>query len=117
MIEKDKSESRKEARLPIEVGTTIEVGNNGQLYRAATVDMSASGVLLEFDEADSMAVGDLVTCDFIVNHNDDQALPYWGIGNVVRVEGKYVAIRLNATGLVQLETSSAPAEGLTPATP
>jgi hypothetical protein len=41
-------------------------------------------------------VGDDLVCDFKVGHGPDVALPYWGVGRVVRVDGCSAAIDLSA---------------------
>jgi hypothetical protein len=102
-MEAEHSEKRKEPRLAIHAETTILRGRDGQTASATTVDMSASGVLLHFKEPVHLAPGDRVTCDFIVSHDPDKPLPYWGMGSIVRVNGCDVAIDLKATGLSPLE--------------
>jgi len=49
-MEPDHSKKRTEVRFLIEAGATVEVTKNGQTIRATTVNMSAGGVLLHFEE-------------------------------------------------------------------
>jgi c-di-GMP-binding flagellar brake protein YcgR len=102
----DHSEKRSEPRLPIKAGTIIEVMKNGEAMRGTTIDMSASGVLLCFAEAVELFPGDQVTCEFMVDHEPDQPLPYWGVGKVLRADGCHVAIALTAIGLTPVAPST-----------
>jgi PilZ domain-containing protein len=96
---------RREVRFVIEAGATVEVGKNGQTIHATTVNMSGGGVLLHFEESVPLAVGDQVSCEFKVEHGADSPLPYWGLGEVVRViEGCSFAIVLKAGGFSPLES-------------
>src|ERR1035437_6445018 len=113
-MEPDQSQKRREPRFPIEAGATVEVSNSGQIARATTVDISGCGVLLHFEEPVQLAVGDQVICEFEVLHDADKPLPYWGVGNVIRVEGCRAAIELKAGGLSPLETGTG---GAAPGTP
>jgi hypothetical protein len=102
-MEENPSERRKEPRFRVDAGASFEVNKNGQILRATTLDMSGSGVLLRFDGAVQLAPGDEVTCDFKLSSDADNSLPHWGIGTVVRVDGRSVAIELKAGGLCELE--------------
>jgi hypothetical protein len=105
-MEPDHSKKRTEVRFLIEAGATIEVTKNGQTIRATTVNMSAGGVLLHFEEPVELEVGDQVICEFRVSHEADESLPNWGLGNVVRVEDCRAAIKLKAGGLSPLESET-----------
>jgi len=48
------------------------VNKSGLITRATTVNMSGSGVLLHFEEAVQLALGDQVTCEFQVSHDADK---------------------------------------------
>jgi hypothetical protein len=89
---------RKETRFPVEAGATVEVRNNGRIVRATTVNGSGCGVLLEFEESVQLAISDQVSCDFSIADSAEKPLPCWGLGNVVRVEGRSVAIEFKAGG-------------------
>lgn len=91
-MDKEQSDKRREVRYLIEAGATVELNKNGQIAHATTLNVSGSGTLLRFDEPVQLAVGDEVTCDFKVSYEANQPLPYWGIGNVARVDGCCVAI-------------------------
>jgi hypothetical protein len=102
-MEPDDLGRRRERRYELAAGATVVLHTNGQAFQAKTENMSASGIFLRFEEPVQLAVGEEVTCDFYVTHKEDRPLPYWGIGNVVRVEGRKVAIELHAGGLSQAE--------------
>jgi hypothetical protein len=92
------SETRKELRFLVEAGATVEVCKSGEILHATTANMSGGGVLLDFEEPVQLAVGDRVICEFMVVHDADKPLPYWGVGNVARVENSRVAIELKGGG-------------------
>ena len=92
-------DKRRATRFLIEAGATVEVSSNGRIARATTENMSGCGILLRFKEPVQLAVGDEVTCDLQVLHADDEPLPYWGLGSVVRIDGCRVAMDLKAGGL------------------
>jgi len=90
---------RKEPRFPIEIGAAVEVNNNGRGIRATTINVSGSGVLLEFEEFKEIVqfvVGDRVFCDFNIAEQTQNPLPCWGWGKVIRVEGRYIAVEFKA---------------------
>jgi PilZ domain len=84
----------------IEAGATVKVLKSGQILYAKTVNMSGGGVLLHFDESAHLAVGDPVDCEFRVAPEYGSPLPYRGVGDVTRLEGCYVAIRLRLAASV-----------------
>ena len=102
----DPSDRRKEPRYPVEAGASVEVHGNGRITHATTIDMSGAGALLRFDEPVQLTVGDQVICEFAVSHDADRPLPYWGVGDVVRVDGCRAAISLRAAGLSPIESGS-----------
>jgi hypothetical protein len=102
-MEPDQKERRRDERFPIEAGATVEVSGGGSTMRATTIDMSGSGVLLDFAAASPLAPGDRVDCEFQVAHESGSPLPYWGVGRVVRVDGPRVAVELVAGGFAPLE--------------
>ena len=102
-MQPDQSERRREPRFPIEAGAVVEVHKNGHTARATTVDMGGFGALLQFQEPFPLAVGDRVMCEFELSHDADRPLPYWGMGHVVRVEGRRVAVDFQAGGFVPVE--------------
>lgn len=91
----------REERIPIEAEATVEFAS-GQSTHAKSMNMTSGGVLLRFDSPVSMAVGDQVTCEFVVEHDPDIPLPYWGLGKIVRIDGggSDAAVKLQATTLV-----------------
>ena len=110
-MELDRSNKRKEPRYLILAGARVEVCKSGQTLRATTANMSGCGVLVDFEEPVQVAAGDEVICEFMVVHDADKPLPYWGVGNVVRVDDCRVAIELKGGGFRPLksETDSATA--------
>ena len=101
------TEKRKDARFDLQVGAGVEFKKNGRSFRATTVNASASGVLLEFAEPTELQVGDSVYCDF--GPVDEHMLPSWVTGNVVRVEGRNVALEFTSSG--HIETVEAQRKG------
>ena len=104
--------SRREVRFVIEAGATVKVLKSGQILHAKTVNMSGGGVLLHFNEPVPLAVGDPVDCEFRVFHEPGSPLPYWGVGDVIRLEGRSVAIMLKAGGFCPLNSELDSAESL-----
>lgn len=92
------SEHRREPRIHIEAGTSVELHSNGQVVRATTVNMSGCGVLLQFAEPPPFTVGDSVTCNFKLPKEEGEPLPSWGLGTVVRLDGACAAIDFRGGG-------------------
>ena len=101
-MEPDNSEKRREPRFPIQTGATVEVQKRGEIVSATTVNISGCGVLLEFEIPTRLEVGDPVICEFAVTHDADNGLPCWGVGDVVRVDGRTVAVDFKAGALTPL---------------
>jgi hypothetical protein len=55
-MEPEYSTKRTEVRFLIEAGATVKASKYGQTIRATTVNMSAGGVLLHFEEPVQLAV-------------------------------------------------------------
>jgi hypothetical protein len=92
----DTREKRKEARFDLQVGAGVAFKKNGRTFRATTVNASGGGVLLKFEDLPELRIGDSVYCDF--GPVDRHLLPSWVTGNVVRVEGRNVALEFTSTG-------------------
>ena len=99
-------EKRRHLRFQVTAGTKVELSKNGKTVRATTIDMSASGVLLHFEEPVQLSVGDRVTCDFNVTNEVEKPLPYWGVGNVVRVLDREAAIELKSGRWSRVESET-----------
>lgn len=104
------SDLRREVCFVIEAGARVKMLKTGQILHAKTVNMSGGGVLLHFDEPVLLAVGDPVDCEFRVVPEQGSPLPYWGMGNVVRLESCCVAIVLKAGGFCPLTSENAAAD-------
>lgn len=102
----DGPERRKEPRYVIHAGAAVEVCHDGWTSKATTVDISGSGVLMEFAEPVSLAVGCEVFCQFSVSYANEQVLPYWGVGTVVRVDDRQAAVEFSAAGLTPLNNGT-----------
>jgi hypothetical protein len=101
----DHDERRREDRIPVEADASVESSDKGRTAHAKSINMSSAGVLLRFDEPVPLAVGDRVTCDFLMHHEPSLPLPYWGLGRIVRVgAGGTVAVELQSVGLRGLGT-------------
>ena len=96
----------------IEAGATVKVLKSGQILYAKTVNVSGAGVLLRFDEPAPLAVGDPVDCEFRVAPAYGSPLPFWSVGDVVRLEGCRVAIALKAGGFCPLTSEQAASDSL-----
>jgi len=68
----------------------------GEPNPAKTVNVSTGGVLLRPANPLDLAIGDEVSCDIDLHENPDKALPFWGVGTVVRLEGDRAGIELKA---------------------
>jgi hypothetical protein len=101
------SDLRREVRFVMEAGATVKVLKTGQILHAKTVNMSGGGVLLHFDEPAPLSVGDRVDCEFRVVPEQGSPLPYWGVGDVIRLEGCCVALELKAGGFCPLTSERA----------
>jgi len=89
-------------RFPVEPGTAIEVNHLGVPARANTLDISFNGILLEFDHPVTLHLGDWVTLDFVQDDPRALPLPYWGVGQIVRIEDNKVALNFDIEQLVAL---------------
>ena len=69
-------------------------------------------MLLHSKESVSLAVGDPVDCEFRVFHEPGSPLPYWGMGDVIRLEDRSVAIMLKAGGFCPLNSELDSTESL-----
>jgi len=96
----------RELRVLIEAGATVDVNKNNQTFRATTVNMSGSGVLLCFESPVELAVGDQVVGEFRLADEADDSLPYWAVGSVVRVESCRAAIIFKGGGYSRLDSET-----------
>jgi PilZ domain-containing protein len=108
---KPDSGKRVEIRFVIEAGALVQVTKNNLTFQATTVNMSGSGVLMRFAEPVQLVVGDRLDCEFKIVHDADKPLPYWSVGNVVRVEDCLVAVEFKGVGFTPLKPESRVAHG------
>jgi hypothetical protein len=101
-------EHRREPRFQIAAGTTVEMHSKGQIVSATTVNMSGCGVLLELSEAPPLALGDEVMCEFKLPQEADASLPLWGLGTVVRLDDRRIAVDLRGGIWTQASSSESP---------
>jgi PilZ domain len=94
---------RKEPRLTIEVEAAVKATNSGRTVRVTTVNASRWGVFLELEGAVQLVVGDPVFCEFDMSDQQQNPLPCWGSGNVVRVEGSCVAVEFKSAFFLKAE--------------
>ena len=87
---------RREPRFEIEIGATVKVKNHDRVVRATTVSGSGCAVLLQFKEAMRLKAGESVMCHFKASDQTRDALPYWVIGHVIRVDGNRIALDFRA---------------------
>jgi hypothetical protein len=96
--------TRKEPRLAIEVEAAVRVKDSDRTVRVTTVNASRRSVLLELKGSVQLVVGDPVLCEFDISDQEQNLLPCWGSGNVVRVEGRCVAVEFKSAFFVKAET-------------
>jgi len=101
------SDRRREPRFPIHAEATLSLATERQTVPATTGNLSGSGVYLRLLAPFPLSVGDEVTCEFQVRHGSEDALPCWGVGKVVRVEGLNAAVELTAGGFAPPESPDA----------
>ncbi len=97
-MDKDQSgiDRRRSTRYPIETDAIVQAEKMGEPRTAKTVNVSTGGVLLRPNTKWNLAVGDEVSCDIDLHDDPEKALPFWGVGNVVRVDQDSTAIELKA---------------------
>jgi len=95
-MEPDAAERRRDPRFPVNAEAAVELPKSHEVVSATAINLSESRALLRFGGPVELAVGDDLVCDFKVGHGPDVALPYWGVGRVVRVDGCSAAIDLSA---------------------
>jgi hypothetical protein len=96
--------TRKEPRLAIEVEAAVKAKNSDRTVRVTTVNASRWGVFLELEGSVQLVVGDPVFCEFDMSDAEQNPLPCWGSGNVVRVEGSCVAVEFKSAFFLKAET-------------
>jgi len=106
---RDPAGRRSEPRFPVSPGTLIEINKEGTVTTAMVENISASGILLRFEVPVTLALGEWVTLDFVDKVENAPPLPYWGVGRVIRIDGLKVAMTLNVSGLVDLDSTPASA--------
>lgn len=89
-------ERRRTPRLPIQALSTIHPGGESAPIAATTVNISASGVLLDPGPQPAAQPGDQVICELNLPSSVDSDLPCWGLGHVIRNQGNRVAVQLDA---------------------
>lgn len=90
----ENDERRREPRYAVEAEAAVDIPGKRRPVSAATLNLSACGVLLQFKDPVQLAIGDQVICEFKLRDCPDKALPCWGIGSIVRLDGSTVGIEL-----------------------
>ena len=88
-------ERRVAPRHAIEVEASLKPSAGGEPIPVTTRNISGTGVYLRSDGPTGLAVGDEVSCDLKRPPANDDALSWWGIGRIVRVENGGTAIELS----------------------
>jgi hypothetical protein len=88
--------ARKAPRLAIEVKAAVKAKNSDRTFRATTVNASRWGVFEELKGSVQLVAGDPLFCEFDTSDQEQDPLPCWGAGNVVRVEGRCVAVEFKS---------------------
>jgi hypothetical protein len=94
---------RREPRLAIEVEAALKAKNSDRTVRVTTVNASRWGVFLELKGSVQLVVGDPVYCEFDISDQEQNPLPCWASGNVVRVEGRCVAVEFKSAFFLKAE--------------
>jgi hypothetical protein len=85
------AEQRREERFPVTNGAKLKVHCKGDFLRATVIDISRSGVLIQFSGIQRLKPGDFVTCD--IDYDDGEGCENnVGKGRVVRIQPPYMAI-------------------------
>jgi hypothetical protein len=108
----DGFERRREPRLATSLDTIVEVTWYASVFKARTIDRSYHGVLLEFDSAPKIPIGDLVVLDLMAPDPNWKLRPYLGIGKVARIQGSRMGITLDLSDLISLPEAPSIREGL-----
>lgn len=87
-------ERRRAPRHAIQAPSLLEAGPGS--LPATAINVSASGVLLDHGGSAPPQPGDNVACELTLPPDADPALPCWGLGQVVRVQGSESAIHFDA---------------------
>ena len=86
-------ERRAAERHQIETKVIIHKAH-GEPVSATAVDISSSGMFVRLERPDSFHLHETVTVEVELRDHADKPFSPWGIGRVVRLEGKRVAIKL-----------------------
>jgi len=89
------AEKRRATRYPIEAPVAVRK-RNGEVVRATSVNVSASGILLHVEHPARFHLGEEVSIQFDSEHDADKPLSTWGVGRVVRVDQVRSAVQLDA---------------------
>jgi len=88
-------EQRREPRYALKAEAIIERAS-GEKLSAFTINVSASGALLELEQPPALELGETVTCGLKLY--SDKPPQSWGTGRVVRLSECRVAIDFHCVG-------------------
>ena len=84
-------ERRREMRY--RAGTLVMLRKpDGTSVTGRALNISGSGVLVETEEPVTFAEGEEVLCDLAPLECQEDALPAWGTGRILRCEGTHIAV-------------------------
>jgi len=95
------AEQRKEERFAVTNGAQLKIHCDGTFLRATAIDVSQSGLLVQFNGLVRLKPGDVVTCD-LDGDDDDRYEANVGQGRVVRIQPPYMAIQYTGSLFARL---------------
>jgi hypothetical protein len=93
-MEETRQNRRKEVRFEIGGHAVLRAETGGESYAATVLNVSGAGLFLRLD-SHPFQVGDEVVCEIKLPDRPDQPFASWGMGRVVRMDPRGVAIELD----------------------
>lgn len=94
-MENQQPDRRRAARYPTEARVTVHP-SGGASVAATAANISAAGMLLRVEEPSGLRLGDQVTVEVELPEGPGTPFSAWGVGTIVRIEGRHHAIHLQA---------------------
>ncbi len=69
---------------------------NGDTITATAVRITNDGVILQFEKACALKLGEEVICEIVLQNQQRKAVPSWGLGRVVHIENDRTALEFYA---------------------
>jgi hypothetical protein len=94
-MEDTRQNRRREQRFEIGGQAVLRAETGGESYPATVLNVSGAGLFLRLD-SHPFQVGDEVVCEIKLPERPEQAFASWGLGRVVRMDLRGVAIELDS---------------------